>query len=379
MLLDIEADSDDFAAAARSQWDNLSSEDRSKLLSLRWRSEARAEPRGSPSSAPNLPRLRGIAAFNGMAVVKLMMKPSSLKTLEALPRNGLAVYLNGSMLNHSCCPTVNRPGVQPRQLQPDDELTCSYIEIRAPHFSRQAELESTWAFERCRCWRCRLEQQLWPAAPEAQRSLRTAWRRFERWRKSGTCIDLRGEELRELVSNIADLTKAALAEFLSRPQEPGQTMGLAMVGCYQDALNNTSDDVKTLDPLDVSKPGTSLAFFRLLLSSFWVGPAFELAFGLQESQRYEEALRHWVEPWQAKRIKETRICAAATEAALSAVAAGLPWEDLLQEPVAICCGTYGEGSWMRLAAGRLERFENSTRLLDVATAWVGCTETVCKS
>lgn len=40
------------------------------------------------------------------------------------------------------------------------------------------------------------------------------------------------------------------------------------------------------------------AFFRLLLSSFWVGPAFELAFGLQESQRYEEALRHWLEPWQ---------------------------------------------------------------------------------
>ena len=36
----------------------------------------------------------------------------------------------------------------------------------------------------------------------------------------------------------------------------------------------------------------------------------------------------------------------------------------LKESVAICCGTYGVGSWLRLAAGRLERFENSTRFLE---------------
>ena len=29
----------------------------------------------------------------------------------------------------------------------------------------------------------------------------------------------------------------------------------------------------------------------------------------------------------------------------------------------ISCGTYGVGSWLRLAAGRLERFEDSTRFL----------------
>ena len=40
------------------------------------------------------------------------------------------------------------------------------------------------------------------------------------------------------------------------------------------------------------------ALFRLLLSSFWVAPAFELAFGLQESQRHEEALKYWLDPRQ---------------------------------------------------------------------------------
>lgn len=34
------------------------------------------------------------------------------------------------------------------RLLPGQELTCAYIEIRAPHYIRQAELESTWAFER---------------------------------------------------------------------------------------------------------------------------------------------------------------------------------------------------------------------------------------
>ena len=108
-------------------------------MSLRWRSSADAEHMVSALAdwpgelcvgkvpAPKLPRLRGIASFNGMAVVKLMMKPSSLKTLEALPRNGLAVYLNGSMLNHSCCPTVNRPGKGAQMLLSAVLPTCSIV------------------------------------------------------------------------------------------------------------------------------------------------------------------------------------------------------------------------------------------------------------
>jgi hypothetical protein len=47
--------------------------------------------------------------------------------LEALPRNGLAVYLNGSMLNHSCCPTVNRPGKGAQMLLSAVLPTCPIV------------------------------------------------------------------------------------------------------------------------------------------------------------------------------------------------------------------------------------------------------------
>ena len=129
IISESEAHADDFATAATAEWTNFSQKDQHKLMSLHWRSQSSSSNGyGSSSHCPSgrldvawpgvsgkapvpvLPRLRGIAALNGMAIAKLMMKPSSLKTLEAVPRNGLAVYLNGSLLNHSCCPTVNRPG-----------------------------------------------------------------------------------------------------------------------------------------------------------------------------------------------------------------------------------------------------------------------------
>ena len=82
-----------------------------RLMALRWRSNSAPPAQAGPGLVvPATGRLRGIASFNGMAVVKLVMKPSALKTLEAQPCNGVAVYLNGSMLNHSCFPTVNRRG-----------------------------------------------------------------------------------------------------------------------------------------------------------------------------------------------------------------------------------------------------------------------------
>ena len=88
-----------------------------------------------------------------MAMLKLTMKPSLLKTLEALPQHGLAVYLRGSMLNHSCLPNVQRFPFESalllratRHLEPQ-ELNCAYVEVRAPFFARQKDLESTWAFQ----------------------------------------------------------------------------------------------------------------------------------------------------------------------------------------------------------------------------------------
>ena len=103
---------------------------------------------------PGLPRLRGIAAFNSMAILQLKMKPSLLKTLEALPQHGLAIYLTGSMLNHSCLPNVARWPFESslllratRHLEPKAELNCAYVEVRAPFFARQKDLESTWAFQ----------------------------------------------------------------------------------------------------------------------------------------------------------------------------------------------------------------------------------------
>ncbi len=124
-ICESEANADDFATAASAEWTNFRPKDRHKLISLHWRSQSSSNGYGGSASGrldvawlevsgegevPALPRLRGIASLNGMAIAKLTMKPSSLKTLGALPRNGLAVYLNGSLLNHSCCPTVNRPG-----------------------------------------------------------------------------------------------------------------------------------------------------------------------------------------------------------------------------------------------------------------------------
>ena len=132
------ASGEEFAIAAQEDWKQLGAFSRAKLLSLRWRSAVkegselptatalgplRDWPRPEPSEhlsqvatataskAPGIPRLRGVAAFNGMAVLKMVVKPSVLKTIEAQPRHGLAIYPDGSLLNHSCLPNVNRQGL----------------------------------------------------------------------------------------------------------------------------------------------------------------------------------------------------------------------------------------------------------------------------
>ncbi|CAK9015564.1 unnamed protein product [Durusdinium trenchii] len=372
------ADADEFAAAASSLWTELTPEEQMRLMALRWRSNSAPPAQAGPGLVvPATGRLRGIASFNGMAVVKLVMKPSALKTLEAQPCNGVAVYLNGSMLNHSCFPTVNRLPFSSclvvrasRDLFLGEELVCAYTEVRAPFYIRQAELESTWAF-RCCCWRCLLEERVWAAAPEADRVARSAWRRFERRRKDGTCSE---EELRELVNSTADSTKTALAEFLVAIQDrtdllPAEVLQERGFQRYQAACQCTAADVRALDLTGNTPTHKStddlLAFYRLLLASFWAAPAFELAFGLQESQRYEEAHQLWL----AVRNVTAELLpfspshtAAATEASLSAMAAeSVAWEEHVQESVRICCGTYGSGAWLRLAAGRLEHLASPTR------------------
>ena len=130
------ASGEEFAIAAQEDWKQLGAFSRAKLLSLRWRSAVkegselptataplRDWPRPEPSEhlsqvatataskAPGIPRLRGVAAFNGMAVLKMVVKPSVLKTIEAQPRHGLAIYPDGSLLNHSCLPKRQQAGI----------------------------------------------------------------------------------------------------------------------------------------------------------------------------------------------------------------------------------------------------------------------------
>ncbi|CAK9015531.1 unnamed protein product [Durusdinium trenchii] len=309
-----------------------------------------------------------------MAVVKLVMKPSALKTLEAQPCNGVAVYLNGSMLNHSCFPTVNRLPFSSclvvrasRDLFLGEELVCAYTEVRAPFYIRQAELESTWAF-RLLCCMFRCYSSEW-CLSQADRVARSAWRRFERRRKDGTCSE---EELRELVNSTADSTKTALAEFLVAIQDRTEARlkktNPFCVNYWRRHLLAMASNLMAMAShlIAMSSNLLRMAFYRLLLASFWAAPAFELAFGLQESQRYEEAHQLWL----AVRNVTAELLpfspshtAAATEASLSAMAAeSVAWEEHVQESVRICCGTYGSGAWLRLAAGRLEHLASPTRM-----------------
>ncbi|CAE7248353.1 unnamed protein product, partial [Symbiodinium necroappetens] len=115
------ASGEEFAIAAQQDWNTVGAFSRAKLLALRWRSAVQEGseltalgplrgwpgPASATSKAPGIPRLRGVAAFNGMAVLKMVVKPSILKTIEAQPRHGMAIYADGSLLNHSCLPNVN--------------------------------------------------------------------------------------------------------------------------------------------------------------------------------------------------------------------------------------------------------------------------------
>ncbi|CAE7188775.1 SET5, partial [Symbiodinium sp. CCMP2456] len=352
---------EEFAIAAQQDWKKVGAFSRAKLLSLRWRSAVKEGSelptalgplRGWPgrepseqlgqvatatSKAPGIPRLRGIAAFNGMAVLKMVVKPSILKTIEAQPRHGLAIYTDGSLLNHSCLPNVNRlpfPSClvvrAARDLLPQDELTCAYIEVRAPHFVRQAELESTWGFE-CGCGRCQLEAKIWAAEPEAEKRARSLWRRFERRRREGACSE---QELREMVADAAECTGKVFRRFLQTGAEE-DFQGEALV--YRAALGCENLEHPELDTHSESARAAS-ALLNLLLGSYWVAPAWELAFGLQEAARHAEALELWL---AVRRVNaelqplSPSHAAAAAEAALAAVASGSErWRELLEEGTA---------------------------------------------
>ncbi|CAE7706888.1 unnamed protein product, partial [Symbiodinium pilosum] len=152
-----------------------------------------------------------------------------------------------------------------RALRPEDELTCTYIEVRAPHFVRRAELESTWGFE-CNCGRCLLESKVWTADPEAGKAARSLWRRFERRRKEGACSE---EELREIVAEAERLTASALSGFLQTATE-------------EDFQKEAQSYRNAVGYPNSSSPGAFTALRDLLLGSLWVAPAWELAFGLQD-------------------------------------------------------------------------------------------------
>eukprot|EP00439_Symbiodinium_sp_Y106_P033084 s2399_g3.t4 len=401
------ASGEEFAIAAQEDWKQLGAFSRAKLLSLRWRSAVkegselptatalgplRDWPRPEPSEhlsqvatataskAPGIPRLRGVAAFNGMAVLKMVVKPSVLKTIEAQPRHGLAIYPDGSLLNHSCLPNVNRlpfPSClvvrAARDLLPQDELTCTYIEVRAPPFARRAELEDAWGFE-CGCGRCQLEAKIWAAEPEAEKRARSLWRRFERRRREGACSE---QDLREMVAEAADCTGEVLRRFLQTGTE-GDFQGEAAV--YRPALGCEDPEHPELDTQSESTRAAS-ALLNLLLGSYWVAPAWELAFGLQEAARHAEALELWL---AVRRVNAELLplspshAAAAAEAALAAVASGSKfWRELLEEgprsrnetvadgfqpeSLRVAAGAYGPGAWGRLAAARLEQLSTEWR------------------
>merc|ERR1712216_992114 len=92
----------------------LSATDKQRLLALQWRQVIVGKEEGSsctslsladwpldasrpPSSLPReaLPttppaaRLRGAAALNGMALGRLVLKPSLIKSVEAMPKHGM--------------------------------------------------------------------------------------------------------------------------------------------------------------------------------------------------------------------------------------------------------------------------------------------------
>lgn len=405
----------DFAELAATAWLELRSLDRARLLALRWRTAnggagAMSAPPcaleawhgdvgGSASSrTPPMARLRGIASVNGMATGRLVLKPSLLKAFEAKPGNPIAVYPVGSLLNHSCMPTTNRLPVgqhlvvrATRRVAPGDELTCTYIEVRAPVAVRRAELESSWGFE-CNCARCIFEAEVWrEAGPQIEKLAKTVWRRFERLRSGGVCGEA---ELQELVAEAEALTEDALNAFLdgaatssgsvddkdvppllgmrrAAVQLSRETRARLFTAAHADTCAD-STPVATGPPLADTLDG-ACAFLKLrdlLLVSLWLAPAWELAFGLQQAKRSREAAALWARVARVTAAAlplSTSHATAAMEAALGAaefvefraVAEDERLRSLLRESIEICDGVYGGGSamWRRLVTARLESFD----------------------
>lgn len=426
----------EFAATTTSAWPYMSECERARLLELHWRAaqpvsaaslseatpcfveewalaetrNALCTPSSSSSAPPSSSRLRGLAALNSMAVGRLVLKPSLLKTWEAEAKHGLAVYPIGSLVNHSCAPTATRLPLSrclvvraARHLLAREELTYTYIEVRAPVEVRQASLEKTWGFE-CSCDRCILEMGLWKAAGrETQRAAQLVWRRFERLRTEGRCSET---ELESIVSEADALTEEALHAFLDSCRENSEIVANAVKTALWQSYRRAADLCPVerrkglrakLEPMARKERGRQeqqgegqeeasvqemLALRDLVLSSYWLSPAWELAFGWQEGGSRSRAAALWarVASVSAEVLPlSTSHVAASMEAALAAaetalagdgdVASGccsaaltsdgvLPGEfcRLLRESVRVSDGLYGGGvrTWRRLAAARLE-------------------------
>lgn len=377
-VLDVCKNASEFASSMASNWNNFSARVRSQVLLLSWRTVtkdagcevpcllkdwgASEDPVDRP---PPAQRLKGIAAINGMAPARLVLKPSLIKAVEAEAPQGLCVYTLGSLLNHSCLPSVNRLPFESclmvranGSLPPDLELNCTYIEVRRPLHIRQAELETSWGF-RCECCRCLLEERVWSSELSAARSM---WRRFERRRSEGVCSE---EELRSLVSEARNCTDKSLRDFLNS-WNGSENFGALQERCSAAAAMPPEERDRLLAmPLDTAIPKKLMSLRDLLLASYWLAPAWELAFGLQQSQCYAEAVLLWKtisRVTAAVLPLSTNHAAAAMEAALTAaegVQEGMELTELLKESLRVCTGTYGgvgTATWQRLASARLQSF-----------------------
>lgn len=402
-VLDVCKDASEFASSMASNWSNLNAGARSQVLLLSWRTVTKHAGCEVPcllkdwgvcqdavDRPPPAQRLRGIAAVNAMALARLVLKPSLIKAVEAEAPQGLCVYPLGSLLNHSCLPSVNRLPFRSclmvranGSLPPGLELSCTYIEVRAPLHTRRSELETSWGFH-CECCRCLWEERVWSSELSAARSM---WRRFERRRSEGVCSE---EELRSLVSDARSFTDKSLRDFLDS-WNGSQKIGLLQDSCNAAAAMDPEERDQLLAmPLDTAMPQALLSLRDLLLASYWIAPAWELAFGLQQSKCFSEAVSLWkiISRVTAEVLPlSTNHAAATMEAALTA-AEGLhevmeftDLTELLKESLRVCTGTYGghgPATWQRLASARLQSFApdlSRSLLATIAQLATACDDT----
>eukprot|EP00933_Yihiella_yeosuensis_P031849 TRINITY_DN25451_c0_g1_i1.p1 TRINITY_DN25451_c0_g1~~TRINITY_DN25451_c0_g1_i1.p1 ORF type:complete len:674 (-),score=139.03 TRINITY_DN25451_c0_g1_i1:9-1952(-) len=315
----------------------------------------------SSTSTPSSSWLSSSVRLNGMANVAMVSNPNGVRHVghEAGEEGGLSLYAVGGLLNHSCCPSVEKvafPGwlvVRARRnLRKEAELTQSYIDACAPPSVRRRLLRESWGFT-CNCDRCQLEEVVW-SDPKLVAEGDLLWQAYH-----ALMVQKRGglRAMSQLVEGMYRITAQALGKCLVDDTLSGDALGsIGMLAQFKDAFKLTPNQSRSVvnhqDPDSSADPDAVRALQRLrnyLLASYWVSPAMQFAHGLNAAGRFEQCLELLTkieEVFQEVLPSSSMHVATSVQLAVCAADAGRPEPEVLQllaRAAKVVDAAYGDG------------------------------------